>query len=219
MHPELRLIEDFMTDRCVLNLPALPRMLYVVRGSITAGRRTVRMGETLYSEETITAHAEETGATLWRWELSDPRQPVARMWSASVYSRDKLAKPLETLPQGDLLWRGDSVAFPPGGCAYLHRHQGPGIRCLIEGGIRIDTLGNSTSYGPGSAWYESGPDPVFAQAAVHRPSRFIRAMILPRALLGKSSLQLVNEEDKSKPRAQQYKIFVDTPIGFQANES
>ena len=79
MHPELRLIEDFMTDRGVLNLPALPRMLYVVRGSITAGRRTVRMGETLYSEETITAHAEETGATLWRWELSDPRQPVARM--------------------------------------------------------------------------------------------------------------------------------------------
>ena len=61
--------------------------------------------------------------------------------------------------------RGDSVAFPPGGCAYLHRHQGPGIRCLVEGGIRIDTHGRSTSYGPGGAWYETGPDPVFAQAA------------------------------------------------------
>ena len=121
--------------------------------------------------------------------------------------------------EGELLLRGDSVAFPPGGCAYLHRHQGPGIRCLIEGGIRIDTQGHSTSYGPGSAWYESGPDAVFAQAAADRPSRFIRAMILPRALLGKSSLTLVNDEDKSKPRAQQYKIFVDTPIGFQATES
>ena len=54
MHPELRLIEDFMTDRGVLSLPALPRMLYVVRGSVTSGRRTVRMGETLYSEEAIT---------------------------------------------------------------------------------------------------------------------------------------------------------------------
>ena len=47
--------------------------------------------------------------------------------------------------------RGDSVAFPPGGCAYLHRHQGPGIRCLIEGGIRIDTHERSTSFGPGGA--------------------------------------------------------------------
>src|SRR6187402_2125884 len=147
MHPELRLVEDFMTDRGVLSLPALPRMLYVVRGSVTAGRRTARMGETLYSEEAITAHAEGTGATLWRWELSDPRQPIARMNSPSVASRDKLVQPLATLPEGDLLWRGDSVAFPPGGCAYLHRHQGPGIRCLIEGGIRIDTHGRSTSLG------------------------------------------------------------------------
>ena len=40
-------------------------------------------------------------------------------------------------------------------------------------------------------------------------------MILPRELLGKSSLQLVNEEDKAKPRAQQYKIYVDAPIGFK----
>jgi hypothetical protein len=108
------------------------------------------------------------------------------------------------------------VAFPPGGCAYLHTHQGPGIRCLIEGGIRIDTHGRSTCYGPGGAWYESGPEPVFAQAAADRPSRFIRVMILPRALLGKSSLQLVNEADKSKPRAQQYKSFIDAPITFGA---
>jgi hypothetical protein len=108
--------------------------------------------------------------------------------------------------------RGDSVAFPPGGCAYLHTHQGPGIRCLIEGGIRIDTDGVSTSYGPGSPWYESGPEPVFAQAAMDRPSRFIRVMILPRALAGKSSLQLVNEADRARPRAQQYKIFADAPI-------
>jgi hypothetical protein len=137
-------------------------------------------------------------------------------WLLGGTTRKKLSAALSTLPQGELLLRGDSVAFPPGGCAYLHRHQGPGIRCLIEGGIRIDTRGHSTSYGPGSAWYESGPDPVFAQAAADRPSRFIRVMILPRALLGKSSLQLVNDEDKSKPRAQQYRIFVDTPIGFQA---
>ncbi len=69
----------------------------------------------------------------------------------------------------------------------------------------------STSYGPGGAWFESGPEPVFAQAA-ERPTRFIRVMILPRALVGKSSIQYVNEDDKAKPKSQQYKVYVDAPL-------
>jgi hypothetical protein len=128
----------------------------------------------------------------------------------------KLAAALATLPDGPLLMRADSVAFAPGGCAYRHVHQGPGIRCLIEGGIRIDTHGRSTSYGPGGAWYESGPEPVFAQAAAERPSKFIRVMILPRALIGKSSIRYLDEADKEKPKSQRYNIFVDAPIGLTA---
>jgi hypothetical protein len=118
------------------------------------------------------------------------------------------------MPKGELLMRGDSVAFPPGGCAFTHVHQGPGIRCMIDGGIRIDTRGRSSSYGPGGAWYETGPDPVFAQAAEDQASRFIRVMILPRALIGKSSIQYVKAEDKDKPRTQKYQIFADAPIEF-----
>jgi hypothetical protein len=56
------------------------------------------------------------------------------------------------------------------------------------------------------------PDAVFAQAAADRPSRFVRVMILPRALIGKGSIQYVNEADNAKPRVQQYKIFADAPI-------
>ena len=63
----------------------------------------------------------------------------------------------------------------------------------------------------GEAWYETGPDPVFAQAG-ERPTRFIRVMILPLALEGKSSIQYVNEDDKAKPKAQQYRVFVDAPL-------
>jgi hypothetical protein len=40
-------------------------------------------------------------------------------------------------------------------------------------------------------------------------------MILPRALLGKSSIRYVNEADRDKPRVQQYRIFVDAPITFR----
>ena len=211
MHPELRLIEDFLTDKGALSLPALPRMLYVVRGSLTVGQRVLGQGEVLFGEDLITARAEVTGATLWRFELSDPRQSALIATNSSVSSWPKLAVPLGALADGDLLWRGDSVAFPPGGCAYLHRHQGPGIRCLIEGTLRIDTGGRSHTYGIGDAWFESGPEPVFAQAG-DRPTRFVRVMILPRTLIGKSSIQYVNEDDKAKPKTQQYRVFVDAPL-------
>ena len=73
-----------------------------------------------------------------------------------MMTHEKLSAYLETMPKGDLLMRGDSVAFPPGGCAYTHVHQGPGIRCMIEGGIRIDTHGRSTSYGPAAPGTRAG---------------------------------------------------------------
>jgi hypothetical protein len=41
-------------------------------------------------------------------------------------------------------------------------------------------------------------------------------MILPRALIGKSSIEYVNEEDKAKPKTQSYKIYADAPISFGA---
>ena len=59
---------------------------------------------------------------------------------------------------------------------------------------------------------------MFAQAAADKPSRFIRVMILPRALIGKSSIQYVNEEDKAKPKTQSYKIYADAPIAFEAKK-
>jgi hypothetical protein len=206
----LRFTEDVLSNDATLALPATPRFIFVVHGAVTIAERTLGDGEAWHGEGAAPLTAGKAGATCWRFELT-PGTP-ADATAAGVSTRVKLATQLETLPQGDLLLRGDSVGFPPGGCAYLHRHQGPGIRCLLEGGIRIDTHGRSTSYGPGGAWYETGPDPVFAQAAADRPSRFIRVMILPRALVGKSSIQYLNEADKEKPRVQQYKIFADAPI-------
>ena len=210
MPPVLALYEDILSDDATLALPPSPRMIFVVHGSVTIAERTLGDGEAWHGEDAVTLNAGKAGATCWRFDLTSGT--AAAPAAAGVISREKLAAQLATLPQGDLLLRGDSVGFPPGGCAFLHRHWGPGIRCLIEGGIRIDTHGRSTSYGPGGAWYETGPDAVFAQAAADRPSRFIRVMVLPRELIGKSSFRYVNEEDKAKPRVQQYKIFVDAPV-------
>src|SRR5262245_32255874 len=217
MHPVLRLYEDTFNDAAGdVDLPAVPRMIFLVHGALTILGRSYSDGEAWHSEGAARIKPEKSGATCWRWELSPSDAPGSVIVGPGISSREKLCASLDSLPKGELLFRGDSVAFPPGGCAYLHRHQGPGIRCLIEGGIRIDTHNRSASYGPGGAWFESGPAPVFAQAAADRPSRFIRVMILPRALLGRSSIEYVNAEDKEKPRVQQYKIFADTPIARPA---
>ena len=218
MHPILRLYEDTIRGgAAVVRLPAHPRMIFVVHGTAAVDGQTLGDGETSqgqvwHGEGAAAIAAGGEGVTLWRFELTPAGSSGDTIAGPGVRSQEKLAAVLESLPPGELLLRGDSVGFPPGGCAFLHRHAGPGLRCLLEGGIRIDTHGRSTSYGPGSAWYETGVDPVFAQAAADRPSRFIRVMILPRDLIGKSSLQFVNEADKARPRVQQYKIFVDAPI-------
>jgi hypothetical protein len=212
MHPVLRLCEDFLTDRGVLAVPAVARMVYVVRGFVTIDSRVVGAGETWFGEGAVKAAAGDTGATLWRFELSARGAAAMTPNGPGIASHEKLSATLDTLPEGDLLWRGDSVAFPPGGVAYLHRHQGPGIRCTIEGELRVDTKGQSHTHPIGSAWFEAGPDPVFAQAG-EKPTRFVRVMILPRRLTGKSSISYVNEDDKTKPKSQQYKVFVDAPIG------
>jgi hypothetical protein len=206
----LRLYQDVFANGADLTLPANPRMIFVVHGAVTIGDRTLKDGEAFSTEAATHVKAGNAGAAVWRWELVGESDAAAT--GNNVVSDEKLSARLDTLPKGALLLRGDSVAFPPGGCAYLHRHQGPGTRCLIEGGIRIDTHGRSTSYGPGGAWFESGPEPVFAQAAEDRPSRFIRVMILPAGYLGKSSVEYLKEEDKAKPKSQTYKIYVDMPI-------
>lgn len=211
MAPTLRLYEDVLANGGTLSLPALPRMIFVTHGAVTVADRVLRDDEAWSGEGAVTLTAGAPGATVWRWELA-PAGAASGIAADAAASHQKLAASLATLPQGALLLRGDSVAFPPGGCAYRHRHQGPGIRCVLAGGIRIDTHGRSTAYGPGGAWYETGPDPVFAQAAADRPTRFIRVMVLPLAYLGKSSLEYLNEEDKAKPKSQTYKMYADMPL-------
>ncbi|HKC32057.1 MAG TPA: hypothetical protein VKC16_01230 [Xanthobacteraceae bacterium] len=209
----LRLYEDTLSADGAFDaaLPAMPRMIFVVHGAVTVAKRLLGDGEAWFGAGALALTPGKAGVTCWRFELAPASGADGAARGRGVVSHQKMSVRLDTLPAGDLLMRGDSVGFPPGGCAYLHTHQGPGIRCLIEGGIRIDTHGGSTSYGPGGAWFESGPEPVFAQGA-DRPTRFIRVMILPGALLGKSSISYVNEDDKTRPKSQQYKIFVDEPI-------
>ena len=222
---ELRLIEDNVRAGAALELPAdgINRVVYVVHGRVAVAGNELSDDTAWLGRGPARLAAGQNGAALWRFELAPAGTSLATLADSSGASRVKLTSPLAwpvaddiagssgASPDAANLLRADSVAFPPGGCAYLHTHQGPGIRCLIEGGIRIDTDGHSTSYAPGGAWFEAGPIPVFAQAA-DRATRFIRVMILPARLKGQSSIAYVNAEDRDKPKSQSYKIFIDQPI-------
>ena len=215
---ELRLIEDNLKNHGCLRLAPneINRIVYVAHGSVLIAGQKLAQDSAWHGRGAVSIEALDDGAALWRWELAPiskdiPMRPT-KAFSDDGRSVVKLVTPLSWPVADSLLFRADSVAFPPGGCAYLHTHQGPGIRCLIEGGMRIDTEGDSTSYAPGGAWFEAGPIPVFAQAANDRPSRFIRVMVLPARLKGLSSISYVNAEDRDKPKSQSYKIFVDSPI-------
>ncbi len=211
---ELRLIEDKLHSGTVLELPAdnINRVVYVAHGSIKTSEGRFEDNSAWCGRGAARLVAEANGAALWRFEVVLAGAAVTSASVKAGTSRVKLTAPLKWPIADAVLLRADSVAFPPGGCAYLHTHQGPGIRCLIEGGVRIDTDGHSTCYAPGGAWFEAGPIPVFAQAAADRPSRFIRVMVLPVRLKGLSSIAYVNAEDRDKPKSQSYKIFVDQPI-------
>jgi hypothetical protein len=210
---ELRLLEDTLAAGASLALPAdgVNRVCYVAHGKVSVAGHRYGDDTAWHGRGAAWLVADDHGAALWRFELARAGTPPVQSEGRTL---PKLACPVEPARIAEaLLLRCDSVSFPPGGCAFLHTHQGPGIRCLIEGGIRIDTAGHSTSYAPGGAWFESGPEPVFAQAA-DRPTRFIRAMLLPAALQGKSSIAYVREEDRAKPKSQSYKGYVDAPISL-----
>lgn len=209
----LRLLEDAIASGGAVTLPddGANRVAYVVHGSIAVDGTAYADDSAWHGRGAATLRAGREGAALWRFELVRDGAPVIAAEGGRTL--EKLSAPLGgLLPEGPLLLRCDSVAFPPGGCAFLHTHQGPGIRCLIEGGIRIDTHGASTCYAPGGAWFEAGPEPVSAQAAADRPSRFIRAMVLPARLLGGSSIAYLREEDRAKPKSQRYRGYLDVPI-------
>ena len=195
---------------------ALNRVLYVCDGMATVRNKDATAatlsGNSAWcsaSETSVSAGAD--GAHILRYELT----PDSASDRDSLISGDGISSTLlyqaevDLNPGEDYLIRCDRVDIPPSGIAYTHTHQGPGIRCLLKGGFTVETQGHKTHINAGEAWFEAGPDPVLAYAPDDRPGNFSRVMILPRNLLGKSSISYVNADDASKPKLQRYTIFID----------
>ncbi len=111
----MRLYEDVLSNDATvrLALPALPRMIFVVHGSALIEGRAVSDGEAWHGETAVTLSPGSGGVTCWRFELAPAEAADGGVAGSAVVSRQKLVAAVETLPAGDLLLRGDSVAFPP----------------------------------------------------------------------------------------------------------
>lgn len=208
---QLRLYEDRLDVDAAFDRPlaATNRIVYVVSGSVSVGRAALAAEQAWRGTGEMLLSAGADGARIWRWELVAPTDADILGQGQGVSSRALAVGGFELEADAKYLMRCDSVAFPPGGVAYSHTHQGPGIRCLRHGGIRIETEGKIFSVSPGEAWFERGPSPVFAAASPSEPTGFVRVMILPRSLLGQSSIRYIRDEDRDKPKTQQYKVFID----------
>ncbi len=215
----LRLITDRLAPKAALDgpLPAANRVLYIADGMATvtaAGTAaTLAANSGWFHDGEIGIVAGADGAVVLRYELHPvplPDDGVAT--GEGVESRMTLDAALDLDDADGYLMRCDKVELPPGGIAYTHTHQGGGIRCLLAGGFNVTVDGKTKVIAPWEAWFEAGPDPVYAWAPDDKPGHFSRVMILPRRLRGQSSIRYVNAEDADKPKLQKYTIFVDAFI-------
>src|SRR5580658_8376645 len=100
---ELRLYEDVLPNGGEAALPALPRMIFVVHGSLSVADRTLSDGEAWSGEGAVVLKAGSTGATVWRWELVAGDAGSGAAAGPGVVSREKLSAALATIPKGALL--------------------------------------------------------------------------------------------------------------------
>jgi hypothetical protein len=137
----------------------------------------------------------------------------ALVWTLDGSGDDALiSEDVELDPALAWLVRCDRIDFPPGGVAYRHTHPGPGIRVLLAGEIRIDTGGRSATHGPFGAWFESGPEPVFAAASAKEDTAFVRVMLLPREWEGRRTIRYVDPADAEKPKTQRVTVLLERHV-------
>lgn len=200
---DLSLFVPSLSADAVWTVPAGAAAVYLADGEASLDEMPLVPHAAVFTVAGGTVRTQAGGARLLVWRLS----PAGRSAPGAL-----LSAPLMLDAPDGYLMRCDRVDFPPGGVALLHCHQGPGIRCLVEGTFRVETGGREIAVAPFGAWFEAGPEPVYAEAAADRPSAFVRVMILPRWLTGQSSIRYLRPEDRDKPKSQRYTVFFDQPV-------
>jgi len=181
--------------------------------SSDAGEQVVPEDEAVHTTGRATVTAGPEGATLWRWEVFVSQAPDDGLVKATGVSCDQKLSVETALPEAaGYLIRCERADFPLGSETPKHTHLGPGIRSLLCGEVDAEIGDERAVYRKGEAWFERGPDPVIGRSSPTLRTAFVRFMVLPAHLQGRSSFQYWDEKAKQIPRSQNFKQFVDKPI-------
>ena len=209
----LRLVEHRLEVGALCSFSEGPRVLFVRAGTIrlvtpagAVGRAPVGHEAAVFADEACGVQSHRDALTFLVFELVRQPPPPAG-------GRVLLEHPIALNPRTAWLMRCDRVDFAAGGVAPPHRHRGGGIRCLLRGSLTV-TVGDAPGrlMGPGDCWFESGREPVLAQASTTEETSFVRCAILPAEIRGQSSILYVDPAEAASGRPRTYTVFVDEPI-------
>jgi quercetin dioxygenase-like cupin family protein len=210
MPVRLALFQDVLTADAKLSLPIGTRGVFARRGSLQVvgahGEQRLMEGACLLFEKEVRIHGP---GEAWTFELS--RSAGAAAMTESEYRRVVLAATIDRDPSQPLLVRADRVDFLAGAVTPKHGHQGPGIRCLIEGRLVAELGHEVRRINPGDAWFEAGPDPVVGRTLAPT-SAFVRVMVLDPSLRDQPTFIPWTPEEADKPRGTVRQLFFDTII-------
>jgi hypothetical protein len=181
----LRLYQDVFAPHAEAapDLEAQHSILYVHEGSATVNGQLLARDSALLGRDVTSVVAGPEGAGVWRWDLVRTTAPNNLAAGEGVDSRLKMSRRIrmfELVPTSKWLFRLDSIVDNEGSTG-LHSHPGSGIRCLIEGHLRVESDKGecADNWKPGDAWYEEGSYPLVSTSDPGERATFLRGMVLP----------------------------------------
>ena len=181
----LRLYHDTLGPgtRSVPNLEAQHSNVYIFDGSVMVNGSPFEKDTAMYARDTLDIEAGPMGAKVWRWELVRASEPNNLATGEGVTSRLRMSRHIrmfDLVPTSKWLFRLDCITENQGSTG-LHSHPGSGIRCMIDGQIRIESDKGecADNRSPGDVWYEEGSYPLVSTTDPGNKATFLRGMVLP----------------------------------------
>ncbi len=210
----LRLVEHRLEAGELLAFTGGPRVIFVRAGALRVvgadpDQAHVGADAAVFAAEASGVQSYREALAVLVFELVPQPPPPAR-------GRVLLEHPIALDADRAWLMRCDRVDFVPGGIAPAHGHKGGGIRCLLRGALKV-TVGDAAPrlMRPGDAWFESGHEPVVAEASATEDTSFVRCAILPAAIRGQSSIVYVDPAEGARMRPRTYTMYVDEPFTLE----
>ncbi len=183
--------------------------IYVLEGLLGISGTSLETGDGLHLQNPAQIKTDNSPAQWLCFRLAD-EVPCDRL------DGELLLSEVVELESTAHLLRLDTVSFPMGACAWRHVHPGPGIRYLAKGRLKLQSDDHEQLMEIGDSWFEAAQSPVRATADAAIPETlFVRLMILPTEFEGRPTINILDAEDRLRPRLQTTNRIIDEIITLQ----